>query len=239
MHKKIGILGGLSPESTAAYYEHITRSYVARFGDCGYPEILIYSVNFQQYMDWQRANRWEEAAQAMADQLNALHRAGAEFGLISTNTMHIVFDQVQAKVDMPLISIVDTTAEAIRSARMKKVGLMGSVFTMRESFYHDGLRRAGIEALVPDADDHARINDVIFGELCRGVLRSESRRLFQSVMDRLCRQGAEGIVLGCTEIPLLIQQKDCRVPLFNTTTLHAERALDFAISNGTNGRALR
>ncbi len=235
MHKKIGILGGLSPESTVAYYEHITRSYVARFGDCGYPEILVYSVNFQQYMDWQRRNQWAEAAQAMADSLNALHGAGADFGLISTNTMHLVFDEVQAKVDMPLLSIVETTARAVGAANIKTVGLLGSVFTMRENFYRNGLKRAGIETLVPEPADHERINEIIFGELCRGVRRPESRRFLQTVMEGLCRRGAGGVILGCTEIPLLVTQKDCRVPLFDTTALHAQRALDYAISRGGNG----
>ena len=230
MHKKIGILGGLSPESTAAYYEHITHSYVARYGDCSYPEILIYSVNFQQYMDWQRQGRWAEATQAMADSLNALHRAGADFGLISTNTMHMVFDEVQAKVDMPLLSIVETTAQAIRAANIRTVGLLGSVFTMRERFFRDGLKRAGIEMLVPEPEAHDRINEIIFGELCRGMIRQESRRVLEDIIEELSRRGADGIVLGCTEIPLMIKQENCRVPVFDTTALHAQRAMEYAIS---------
>ena len=230
MHKRIGILGGLSPESTIAYYEHITRTYFARFGDYGYPEILIYSVNFQQYVEWQREGKWEEAARAMSDALENLRRAGADFGLISTNTMHIVFDQVQASVGMPLLSIVDATAAAVCSAGMKTVGLLGTVFTMRERFFRDGLERAGIEPLVPDTVDQERMNGIIFQELCRGKVREESRLFFQATIDGLRRCGAEGIILGCTEIPLLVRGQNCDLPLFNTTTLHAERALDYALS---------
>lgn len=230
MHKKIGILGGLSPESTVAYYEHITREYVARYHDFSYPEVLIYSVNFQQYVEWQRQNRWAEAARAMADALGALHRAGADFGLISTNTMHIVFDEVQANVDMPLLSIVETAAQAVCTAGIRKVGLLGTVFTMRERFYHEGLRRAGIETLVPEPADQQRINGIIYGELCRGEIRDESRRVLQDVVEEMRRRGAGGIVLGCTELPLLIRQPDCEVPLFDTTALHAGRALEYAIA---------
>jgi aspartate racemase len=238
MHKKIGILGGLSPESTIGYYEYITRSYIARYGDCGYPEILIYSVNFQQYMNWQRQNCWVEAAQAMVNSLNALHRAGAEFGLISTNTMHIVFDDVQAKVDMPLISIVETAAQAVRAAKIGTVGVLGSVFTMQEGFYREGLKRAGIEMLVPKPEKHARINEIIFGELCRGVIRQESRQELEDIIEEMVQRGAGGVVLGCTEIPLMIKQENCKVPVFDTTALHAERALEYAIS-ATKPKATR
>ena len=150
MHRTIGILGGMSPESTAVYYEHITREYTARFGDYGYPEILIYSVNFQRYVDWQRQGRWDEAAKAMAEALERLRLAGADFGIIATNTMHIVFDEVRAAVQMPLLSIVDATAQAIRDAGLRSVGLLGTVFTMRERFFRDGLSRHGLEVLVPE-----------------------------------------------------------------------------------------
>jgi aspartate racemase len=235
MFKRIGILGGLSPESTVAYYQHITRAYVARFGDFSYPEILIYSVNFQQYVEWQRENRWADAARTMSVAMRALHQAGADFGLISTNTMHIVFDEVQAEAGMPLLSIVDTTADAVCAAGIRAVGLLGTVFTMREQFFHNGLKRAGIETLVPEPADQLRINDIIYQELCRGEIREESRRVFQDVIDGLRLRGAGGIVLGCTEIPLLVHQEDCALPLFDTASLHAQRALDYSICGGGNG----
>lgn len=227
--KKIGILGGMSPESTTLYYEHITRTYTARFGDYGYPEILIYSVNFQKYVDWQHNGQWQEAARDMADVLKRLHGAGADFGLIATNTMHIVFEEVQRAVHMPLISIVQATAESIVAAGLRSVGLLGTIFTMRERFFREGLERCGITALVPEPASQQRMNDVIYQELCRGEIRTESRRIFLDIIERLRAQGAQGIVLGCTEIPLLVEPQHCDLPLFNTSLLHAAKALDFAL----------
>jgi aspartate racemase len=227
--KKIGILGGMSPESTALYYEHITRTYTGRFGDYGYPEILIYSVNFQKFVEWQHKGQWKEAAREMAEDLERLHVAGADFGLIATNTMHIVFDEVQRAVHMPLLSIVQATTEAILAAGLRSVGLLGTVFTMTERFFRDGLERSGITVLVPEPGDQQRMNEVIYGELCRGEIRPNSLRLFLDIIERLRDRCAEGIVLGCTEIPLLVRREDCDLPLFNTTLLHANKALDFTL----------
>lgn len=240
MHRKIGILGGMSPESTTAYYEHITRRYTACYGDYGYPEILIYSVNFQRYVEWQREGRWDEAAAAMAGALERLRQAGADFGLIATNTMHMVFDQVQAAVGMPLLSIVDAAAQGIREAGVRTVGLLGTVFTMRERFFRDGLNRHGIGVLVPPGqEDQERMNRIIFGELCRGEVRPESRAFFLEMIEALQRLGAQGIVLGCTEIPLLVREEDSELPLFNTTVLHAERALQEAVWDSRRKRAVQ
>jgi len=227
--KKIGILGGMSPESTTLYYEHITRKYTAQYDDYGYPEILIYSVNFQKFVDWQRNGQWNEAAREMAGALERLRLAGADFGLIATNTMHFVFDQVQRAVRMPLLSIVDATVEAILGAGLQSVGLLGTVFTILERFFLDGLERLGIAALVPEPGDQLQVNEVIYQELCRGEIRPESRRLFLDIVERLRGRGAQGIVLGCTEIPLLLQPQHCDLPLFNTALLHAGKALAFAI----------
>ncbi len=230
--KKIGILGGMSPESTTLYYEHITRTYTARFGDYGYPEILIYSVNFQKFVDWQHTGQWDQAAREMAAALERLRQAGADFGLIATNTMHMVFDQVQQAVGMPLLSIVEATAEEVLGAGLRSVGLLGTVFTMSERFFRDGLERSGIAVLVPDAADQQKVNDVIYRELCAGDIRPGSRRLFLEIIERLRGRGAQGIVLGCTEIPLLVESQNCDLPLFNTTLLHAAKALDFALEPG-------
>ncbi len=229
MYRKIGILGGMSPESTTVYYEHITRTYTERFGDYGYPEILIYSVNFQKFVDWQHAGQWSAAADEMARALEGLHRAGADFGLIATNTMHMVFDDVQKAVGMPLLSIVDATTEAILDAGLRSVGLMGTVFTMRESFFRDRLAQSGIEVLVPAPADQDLMNEVIYQELCSGKILPESRRMFLEIIERLRRAGAQGIVLGCTEIPLLVRPEDCALPLFNTTLIHADKALNLAV----------
>ncbi|MCC6858609.1 MAG: aspartate/glutamate racemase family protein [Bryobacterales bacterium] len=233
MYRKIGILGGMSPESTTTYYEHITRSYTARFGDFGYPEILIYSVRFQQFVQWQKQGRWTEAALAMADALERLRLAGADFGLIATNTMHIVFEEVQAATRMPLLSIMDATAQAIRAAGLQVVGMLGTVFTMREKFFREALERWGIEMLAPASDDQARVNSIIYQELCRAEIRPESRRECVGIIEKLRTAGAQGLVLGCTELPLLLSRHDSPLPLFDTTLLHAERALEYAIEPGS------
>jgi len=232
MYRRIGILGGMSPESTVAYYKEITRTYTKSHGDYGYPEILIYSVSFQKFVEWQRRADWQAAAREMARCLQNLKKAGADFGLIATNTMHIVFPEVQAAVDMPLLSIVDATASAITVACLKKVGLLGTVFTMREAFYRDGLARHGIDVLVPPDGDQESINRVIFDELCRGEIRSASRDTFLQIVKALAAAGAEGIVLGCTEIPMLLRPQDSTLPLFNTTVLHARKALEYALEAG-------
>jgi len=227
--KKIGILGGMSPESTTLYYEHITRTYTQEHGDYGYPDVLIYSVSFQKYVEWQRNGQWHAAARDMAASFEGLRRAGADFGLIATNTMHYVFDEVQQAVDMPLVSIVDATVEAIQAAGIHSVGLLGTLFTMRERFFLGGLERAGIEALVPGGEAQAQIHEIIFGQLCRGEIRPESHRVFMDAIAGLRKRGARGIILGCTEIPLLVKPEDCDLPLFNTATLHAEKALRLAV----------
>jgi len=229
--KTIGILGGLSPESTITYYEYITREYVKRFGDYSYPEIIIYSVSFQEFMNWQKHGNWKAASKKMIQAMDKLAAAGADFGIIATNTMHIVFDEVSKGTKLPLISIVDSTVEAIKKEGLRKIGLLGTVFTMKEGFFKDKLARLGIEVLVPPEEDQLKINDIIFGELCRGKFLRESKHKFMQVIARLAAEGAEGIICGCTEIPLLISQEDCELKLFNTTTIHAQKALDFALNS--------
>jgi len=230
VHRKIGILGGMSPESTVTYYEYITRTYTERHGDLGYPEVLIYSVSFQEYVDWQRAGEWDLAAEHMAAALQRLRAAGADFGLIATNTMHIVFEEVQRHVRMPLLSIVDVTAEAIETAGLKTVGLLGTVFTMRRKFFKEGLGAHGIGVRTPNEADQDLVNTIIYDELCHGRIRDESRARLLGVIGKLRDSGAEGVVLGCTELPLLVSPDDCDTPLFNTTILHAEKALQFAVA---------
>ncbi len=230
MHKTIGILGGMSPESTVAYYEYITRTYTERFGDYGYPEIIIYSVSFQPYVDWPEAGRWDLVADGLSEAGKRLQQAGADFILIATNTMHIVFDQVQASVDVPMLSLLDAVGEAIKTREMETVGLLGTRFTMEESFYSDALAEKGIDVLVPNADDRAYVDGVIYDELVAGRIREASRTGFVSVIDKLVARGAEGVILGCTEIPLLVSEEDAGVPLFDTTRVHAEAALRYAVS---------
>jgi aspartate racemase len=229
MYKRIGILGGMSPESTVAYYEYITRTYAERFGDYGYPEIIIYSVCFQNYVDWGNQERWDDVARGLGLAAQRLVAAGADFVVIATNTMHLVLDEVRASVDVPVLSLLDVVAEAILARRMKTVGLLGTRFTMEKPFYRDTLARRGIAVLVPDADGREYVNRVIYDELVAGKIRDESRAGFVGVIDKLVERGAEGVILGCTEIPLLIRKEDARLPLFDTTSLHAQAALEFAL----------
>ncbi len=232
MHKRIGILGGMSPESTVAYYEYITRTYTERYGDYGYPEILIYSVSFQPYVDWPNEGRWDLVAQGLVEAAQRLVAAGADLLLIATNTMHIVFDQVQASVGVRMISLLDAVAQAILVRDMRTVGLLGTRFTMEQPFYRQVLAAHGIEVLVPEAADRAYVNQVIYDELVAGQIRAESRAGFLEVIGRLAARGAQGVILGCTEIPLLVRQTDVdqyNVQLLDTTTIHAEATLQHAI----------
>jgi aspartate racemase len=232
VHKRIGILGGMSPESTVAYYEYITRTYTERFGDYGYPEILIYSVSFQPFVDWPNQDRWDLVAQGLSEAAQKLAAAGADLLLIATNTMHLVFDEVQASVDLPMLSLLDATGEAILARGLRTVGLLGTRFTMEKTFYQDALARQGIEVLLPDAVDRAYVNRVIYDELVAGQVRDESRVGYLAVIRKLVDRGAEGVILGCTEIPLLVIEADAGIPLFDTTTIHAEAALNYACAPG-------
>jgi aspartate racemase len=228
MHKRIGILGGMSPESTVAYYEYITRTYTERHGDYGYPEILIYSVSFQPYVDWPNQDRWDLVAQGLSQAAETLEAAGADLILIATNTMHLVFDQVQASVSVPMLSLLDVVGEAILTRGMKTVGLLGTRFTMEQGFYQEALAHQGLDVLVPEAEDRSYVNHVIYEELVAGQIRDESRARFLDIIQELVDRGAEGVILGCTEIPLLVSEADAGIPLFDTTSIHAEAALTYA-----------
>ena len=230
MSKRIGILGGMSPESTTEYYEYITRTYTVRFGDYGYPEIIIYSVSFQPYVDWPKEDRWDLVAQGLSEAAQRLEAAGADFIIIATNTMHLVFDQVQASVNVPLLSLLDAVGEAILAREMKTVGLLGTKFTMEKAFYQNALTRKGITVLTPDAGDREYVNRVIYDELVAGQIRDQSRAGFVAIIEKLAACGAEGVILGCTEIPLLVNEADAGIPLFDTTAIHAEAALNYALA---------
>jgi len=229
MHKKIGILGGMSPESTSEYYLHITRRYTELYGDFNYPEILIYSVRFQPYIDLPKAGRWDKVAEGLGYAAQRLETAGADFILIATNTMHLVFDQVQAMVNVPMLSLLEVVSDAIRERSMQKVGLLGTRFTMGSDFYPKALIKKGIETIVPDEDDQTIIHDVIYNELVAGKILPQSKTHYLEVLNRLQAAGAEGIILGCTEIPLLVKESDTPLVLFDTTRLHAEAALAYSV----------
>jgi aspartate racemase len=229
MHKRIGILGGMSPESTVEYYQYITRTYTERYGDYGYPEVLIYSVSFQPYVDWPNENRWDLVAQGLIEAARRLEAAGADLIVIATNTMHIVFDQVQDSVSVPMLSLLDAVAGAVLEADITTVGLLGTRFTMEKSFYQDALQARGIRVLVPDQAGRQYVNRVIYDELVAGQILDSSRAGYVDIVKKLADRGAQGVILGCTEIPLLIGEGDVGLPLFDTTLIHAEAALNSAL----------
>jgi aspartate racemase len=229
MHKRIGILGGMSPESTVEYYQTITRTYTERYGDYAYPEVLIYSVSFQSYVDWPEQDRWDWVAQGLSEAARKLEGAGADVIVIATNTMHLVVDEVQAGVNVPVLSLLDVVAEAILVRGMRTVGLLGTRFTMERGLYQNALARRDITVLVPNEADRAYVNDVIYSELVAGKIRDESRAHYVTIIEELAGRGAESIILGCTEIPLLVGEGDVDLPLLDTTLLHATAALEFAL----------
>ena len=228
-HKTIGLLGGTTPESTVGYYQYITGEYTRRFGDYGYPQVLIYSVTFQELLDWNRDNRWDLAADKMVEAFEALRRAGADFGLMTANTTHIVFDDVARRTSLPLLSIVDATAEVIQRAGVECVGLLGTETTMSSPLYPEALGARGVTALVPEPADQRLLSRIIYDELARGEIRPESKREFLRVIGELEGRGACGIILGCTEIPLIVKTDDVALPLFDTLEIHAEDALRRAV----------
>ena len=230
MHQRIGILGGMTAESTVTYYLHIVRAYQREFGDHGYPEIVIDSLSFQQLEDWMESDRWDLIQPVLGQGLERLAAAGAQFAVMATNTMHLFIEQLRQASPIPIVSIVDATASAVKKAGLQTIGLLGTRFTMEKPFYADGLAAHGIRTVIPDPDERGVIHQVIMQELSRGDLRDESRRKYLGIIDRLVARGAQGAVLGCTEIPLLVRPEDTRVPLFDTATIHADAALRRAIS---------
>ena len=223
--KVIGMLGGMSWESSAEYYRLANELVREQLGGFHSARLVLASVDFATIERLQVEDRWEEAGQLLAEVATGLEAAGAEVLLLCTNTMHRVADQVQAAVSVPLLHIVDITALAVRAAGLSAVGLLGTAYTMDQDFYRDRMARNGVRLIVPAPDDRAEVHRVIFEELVLGVARDESRRAYQDIIVRLVDEGAEGVVLGCTEIELLIRAADSPVPVFPTTRLHVEAAL--------------
>lgn len=222
--KTLGMIGGMSWESTLPYYRVVNETVRAHLGGLHSARLVLYSVDFDDIERLQRTGDWSAAGDAMADAARALHAAGADLLILCTNTMHKVAGAIEAATPLPLLHIADATAEAISAAGLKRVGLLGTRFTMEQDFYQARLRAHGIEAQVPDAADRDEVHRIIYEELCLGQVREASRQRFRDIMARLVESGAEGIILGCTEIMLLVQPGDVDVPTFDTTTLHARAA---------------
>ncbi len=228
--KVIGLIGGMSWESTVPYYRHINEAVKARLGGLHSARLVLYSVDFQEIEHLQKTGDWARAGDILADAARALAAAGAQCIVLCTNTMHKVAPAIEAAVPLPLLHIADPTAAAIKRAELSRVGLLGTRFTMEQSFYRDRLsQQHGLAVLVPQPEDRALVHRVIFEELCLGKVLPASRLHYQRVMADLVAQGAQGIILGCTEISLLVTQADCSVPLFDTTHLHAVGAAEWAL----------
>ena len=228
--RTLGLLGGMSWESTLPYYRAINEGVRDRLGGLHSARLVLHSVDFADIELLQREDRWDEASALLADATRGLARAGAEGIVLCTNTMHRVAPAVEAACGLPLLHIGDAIGAAVRTAGISRVGLLGTRFTMEHDFLRGRLAaRHGVEALVPDAPDRALVHRVIYEELCRGRFLDPARAAFRAVMARLVTAGAQGIVLGCTEIGLLVGPADASVPLFDTTALHAAMAVDFAL----------
>jgi aspartate racemase len=228
--KTIGLLGGMSWESTIPYYRHINEAVRVRLGGLHSAKILLVSVDFHDIEALMRSGRWHEAGAALGASARVLESAGADFLLLCTNTLHKVAPAIEAAVRIPLCHIIDPTAARIRREGLARVGLLGTRLTMEQAFYRDRLQSHGIEVLVPPAPDREAIDRIIFEQLCQGRLLDESRERYRRAIAGLVDQGAQAVVLGCTEISLLIGPPDSPVPLFDTTRLHALAAVDLALA---------
>lgn len=220
----------MSWESTVTYYQLINTAIKEQLGGYHSAKIILHSVDFAEIEDCQVKGDWERAGQILGEAAAGLERAGAELLLICTNTMHKVAPQIAGYISIPLLHIAETTADALEEQCICSVGLMGTKYTMKQAFYRDKLTQRGIQVLVPDEAEMEQVNSVIFNELCLGVASDTSRKAYLKIMERLVARGAQGIILGCTEIGLLVAQSDTTTPLFDTTYIHATRAVKLALS---------
>ena len=229
--KTIGLLGGMSWESTLTYYRAINEGVRKRLGGLHSAKIVLYSVDFDPIEQLQHRGDWEATGEILSHAARCIQSGGADFLLICTNTMHKVADQVAAAVSIPLLHIADATGEALRQAGIHRVGLLGTAFTMEQDFYRGRLAdKYGLNVLIPDRKDREQVHNVIYQELCLGVINAKSKQTYAEIIDGLAKRGAEAVILGCTEIGLLIGPADTNVPLFDTTLIHAEKAVASALS---------
>ena len=228
--KTIGLIGGMSWESTIPYYRQINETIRERMGGLHSARVVLYSVDFHEIEQLQRAGDWDSAGAILAEAARSLEAAGAAFLVLCTNTMHKVASHIEAAVNIPLLHIADPTAVEIKRAGYSTVGLLGTRFTMEQAFYRDRLcEHHGLRVVVPETEDREVVHRIIYEELCRGIVKPESRSEYRRVMKSLATQGVQAIILGCTEISLLVDQHDSEVPLFDTTAIHARSAAEEAL----------
>ena len=227
----IGLVGGMSWESSAHYYRLINEGVRDRLGGLHSARCLMWSVDFAEIAELQHAGRWPEATSVVIEAARRLERGGADFLVICTNTMHLMADEVQAAVDLPLLHIADPTAERVRASGVERVGLLGTAFTMEKDFYKGRLAsRHGLDVLVPEAADRAEVHRIIYDELVKGRVDEASLEIYRQIIGRLIQRGAQAVIMGCTEIMLLVKPEHSAVPLFDTTALHAAAAVDWALA---------
>ena len=222
--KTIGLIGGMSWESTVTYYQIINETIKNRLGGLHSAKCILYSVDFDEIEKYQTRGEWDKSADVLSEAAQALERAGADYIVICTNTMHKVVPEIGRRIHIPILHIADMTAVQLKKQGIRKVGLLGTKYTMQQDFYKNILIRQGIEVIVPNDDDVDVVNHVIYDELCLGKIFEKSKAAYLDIIHKLARNGAQGIILGCTEIGLLIQQSDTDIPLFDTTLIHAEQA---------------
>lgn len=222
--KTIGLIGGMSWESTVSYYQIINERIKEKLGGLHSARLLLYSVDFAEIEMYQSNGEWEKSAELLGKAALNLQNAGADFIIICTNTMHKVAPQIQEQIAVPIIHIADATADVLIDAGIQTVALLGTRYTMTEDFYKEKLIARGIKVLIPDAEEMETVNQVIYEELCRGIISKASKETYLQIIEHLRQRGAQGVILGCTEIGLLIHQEDTSLPVFDTTLIHAEKA---------------
>ena len=228
--KTLGIIGGLSWFSTTVYYRIINELTNQRLGGSHSARLLLYSVDFNDFKVLQEKNDWEKIEQMLTDIAQRLENAGADCIVMATNTPHLVADIIRQKIKIPLLHIAEETAKKIVGQKMKKVGLLGTKFTMENSFFKDRLTQSGIETVIPDDADRDFMHSSIFNELTKGIFKDETKKRYIDIIEKLNKDGAQGVIFGCTEISLLIKQNDCCITVFDTTTIHSNAAVEFSLS---------
>ncbi|BDR13754.1 aspartate/glutamate racemase family protein [Vibrio sp. STUT-A11] len=230
--KTVGMLGGMSWESTASYYKALNEGVKSRLGGLHSAKICLYSVDFDEIEKLQHQGKWSETALILAEAARSVERGGADFLMICTNTMHKVVPEIESQISIPILHIADATAESLVQDGVTKVGLLGTRFTMEQDFYKGRIsEKFGIDVVVPTADEQTVVHDIIYQELCLGEIKSESRDRYLKIIANLHAQGAQAVILGCTEIALLVKQSDTSVPLYDTTEIHAAHGVEWALGN--------
>ncbi|WP_445405917.1 aspartate/glutamate racemase family protein [Acinetobacter pittii] len=232
--KTIGLLGGMSWESTALYYQQINKMVHRKLGKLHSAKVIINSVDFEEIADLQAKGLWQEAGTYLAEQAQNLEKAGADCILVCTNTMHKIAAQIEDSISIPFLHIADATAKEILSQNIGKVALLGTAFTMEQDFYKARLRDYGIDVVIPNEADRKIVHSIIYEELCLGVINPDSQQKYIAIVERLIAEGAQGIILGCTEICMLIGELKFSVPLFDTTAIHAKEAVSFSLNENKN-----